>query len=98
MQSSYSWRLLTEPHETSRHLDVLYPGQGAIRAAALEGRNDVSPVQLKLVAPIAIITIVRKEAHTKIYLSQRRLNPELFLCDDGHGRFGRPGYALWVTM
>ncbi|RCH94201.1 hypothetical protein CU098_009712 [Rhizopus stolonifer] len=40
MKSSYSWKLLMEPAEDlSKHLEVLYPGKGLSKAAALEGKS-----------------------------------------------------------
>ncbi|KAG0742656.1 hypothetical protein G6F57_000921 [Rhizopus arrhizus] len=40
MKSSYSWTLLNAPEEQlPQHLDILYPGQGVIKAAYLEGKS-----------------------------------------------------------
>ncbi|GAA5806672.1 hypothetical protein MFLAVUS_000020 [Mucor flavus] len=40
MKSSYSWKLLTEPQDTIyKQLEVLYPGNGLAKAAALEGKT-----------------------------------------------------------
>ncbi|CAO3657334.1 unnamed protein product [Mucor hiemalis] len=40
MKSSYSWKLLSEPKEKlHKQLDVLYPGEGLQKAAALEGKT-----------------------------------------------------------
>ncbi|KAG1117567.1 hypothetical protein G6F42_013404 [Rhizopus arrhizus] len=40
MKSSFTWKLLTEPQDQiHKQLDVLYPGQGMVKAAALEGKT-----------------------------------------------------------
>ncbi|KAI8973947.1 Six-hairpin glycosidase-like protein [Pilobolus umbonatus] len=45
MESSFSWKLLTEPYDQLHNqINVLYPGEGEIKVAALEGK---SPEDLK---------------------------------------------------
>ena len=51
MKSSYAWKLLTEPPEKMHEqLEVLYPGQGLSKAAALEGKTlaDLKAIGIKL--------------------------------------------------
>lgn len=43
MKSSFSWRLLMEPDKLDQNLEILYPGQGKIRAAAVDGRKEEDP-------------------------------------------------------
>lgn len=40
LKSSFAWNLIKDsPEKMSKHLDVLYPGQGIFKAAALEGKS-----------------------------------------------------------
>ncbi|CDH48658.1 endoglucanase e-4-like [Lichtheimia corymbifera JMRC:FSU:9682] len=39
LKSSFSWRMLMEPDNLDKNIDILYPGKGAIRAAAVDGNR-----------------------------------------------------------
>lgn len=43
MKSSFSWRLLMEPDKLDQNLEVLYPGNGEMRAAAVDGIKEKDP-------------------------------------------------------
>lgn len=43
MKSSFSWRLLMEPDKLESNLEILYPGNGEMRAAAVDGIKEKDP-------------------------------------------------------
>ncbi|KAI7867723.1 Six-hairpin glycosidase-like protein [Spinellus fusiger] len=43
MKSSYSWQLLMQPQAAPENIDVLYPGEGSLRAATLQGEAIDNP-------------------------------------------------------
>ncbi|KAF7727615.1 hypothetical protein EC973_007376 [Apophysomyces ossiformis] len=51
MKSSFSWRLLVEPDKINRNLDMLYPGHGNTRAAALQGKKEEDEVKIDKQSP-----------------------------------------------
>ena len=43
MKSSFAWRLLTEPNNLENNIETLYPGQGGLRAVAVDNRKGSDP-------------------------------------------------------
>lgn len=43
MKSSFAWRLLTEPDNLENNIEALYPGQGVLRAVAVDNRKGSDP-------------------------------------------------------
>jgi hypothetical protein len=81
MKSSYSWTLLNAPEEQlPQHLDILYPGQGVIKAAYLEGKSVEEYTLARSMAAQKVHKVVpNKEKSSAVQLSSIPLSVVLLL-------------------